>query len=133
MPAASRSRCATGPIVNVLFRQPVKDVVIGDVTIPAGSVVALGYPSANHDESVFPNADEFDPGRGDALRRQLGFGWGIHLCVGAPLARGRGRRRVDAVLDRIPEMRLAPGSEYQRVKMFMMRGPTRVDVEIGCP
>ncbi len=115
------------PIVNVLFRQPVRDVEIGGVTIPAGSVVALGYPSANHDESVFPNANEFDPARGDALRRQLGFGWGIHLCVGAPLARVEGAHVLTAVLDRIPRMALAPGFEYQRVKMFMMRGPVSME------
>src|SRR5437762_3959356 len=58
VPAAVEESLRHRPIVNVLFRQPVKDVEIGGVTIPAGSVVALGYPSANHDESVFPNADE---------------------------------------------------------------------------
>jgi cytochrome P450 len=130
VPAAVEESLRHRPIVNLLFRQPVKDVVIGDVTIPAGSVVALGYPSANHDETVFPNGDEFDPGRGDALRRQLGFGWGIHLCVGAPLARVEGAHVLNAVLDRIPKMELAPGFEYQRVKMFMMRGPVSMDVVI---
>jgi hypothetical protein len=38
---------------------------------------------------------------------------------------------LSCVLDRIPEMRLAPGADYERVRFFMMRGPTRVDVEIG--
>jgi len=38
---------------------------------------------------------------------------------------------LEAVLDRIPAMRLAPGFEYQRVKFFMMRGPVRLDVEFG--
>jgi cytochrome P450 len=128
VPAAVEESLRHRPIVNVLFREPVKDVEIGGVTIPAGSVVALGYPSANHDESVFPNGDTFDPARGDALRRQLGFGWGIHLCVGAPLARVEGAHVLTAVLDRIPAMALAPGYEYQRVKMFMMRGPVSMDV-----
>ena len=64
-----------------------------------------------------------------SLRRHLGFGWGVHLCVGAPLARLEGAHVLNAVLDRIPSMRLAPGFEYQRVKMFMMRGPVALDVE----
>jgi cytochrome P450 len=131
VPAAVEESLRHRPIVNVLFRQPVKDVVIGDTKIPAGAVVVLGYPSANHDESVFPNGDVFDPGRGDALRRQLGFGWGIHLCVGAPLARVEGAHVLNAVLDRIPSMELAPDFEYQRVKMFMMRGPVRMDVVLN--
>ena len=131
VPAAVEESLRHRPIVNVLFRQPVKDVVIGDTTIPAGAVVALGYPCANHDPAVFSHADEFDPGRGDELRRQLGFGWGIHLCVGAPLARVEGAHVLNAVLDRIPTMALAPDFEYQRVKMFMMRGPVRLDVLVN--
>jgi cytochrome P450 len=133
VPAAVEESLRHRPVVNLLFRQPVKDVVIGDTTIPAGSVVALGYASANHDEAVFPHADEFDPGRGEELRRQLGFGWGIHLCVGAPLARVEGAHVLNAVLDRVPRMELAPGFEYERVRMFMMRGPVRLDVVLNPP
>jgi cytochrome P450 len=119
------------PVVNVLFRRPAEDVTIADVTIPAGSTVALGYSSANHDESVFERPEEFDLDRGESVRHQLGFGWGVHLCVGAPLARLEGAHALQAVLDRIPSMRLAPGFEYERVKFFMMRGPVRLDVELG--
>ncbi|HZP31001.1 MAG TPA: cytochrome P450, partial [Acidimicrobiia bacterium] len=78
------------PIVNVLFRRPVEDQVVGGVTIPAGSTIALGYTSANHDETVFPDPERYDLDRGEVARRHLGFGWGVHLCVGAPLARVEG-------------------------------------------
>jgi cytochrome P450 len=115
------------PVVNVLFRRPAEDQVVGDVTIPAGSTVALGYASANRDETVFEHPERYDIDRGDV--RHLGFGWGVHLCVGAPLARLEAAHVLDAVLDRIPSMRLAPGFDYQRVKMFMMRGPVALDVE----
>jgi cytochrome P450 len=117
------------PVVNLLFRKPVEDQEIAGVKIPAGSIVALGYSSANHDESVFADPERYDLDRGDVVRRQLGFGWGVHLCVGAPLARLEGAHVLNAVLDRIPSMWLAPDFEYQRVKMFMMRGPIRMDVE----
>jgi cytochrome P450 len=78
------------PIVNVLFRMPVKDTEIAGVPVPAKSIVALSYASANHDESLYPHPEAFDLDRGDVTRRHLGFGWGVHLCVGAPLARVEG-------------------------------------------
>jgi len=118
----------SGP-VQILFRVPNADVTIRDTEIPAGSVVALGYASANRDEAVFADPDTFSLERGDELRhKHFGFGFGIHLCVGAALARLEAVAALDAVLDRIPSMRLADGYQYQRVQFFMMRGPTRVDV-----
>jgi cytochrome P450 len=116
-----------GP-VQVLFRHPKNDVEVGGVKIPAGSLVAMGYRSANHDERAFDNPEEFQLDRPDVAKKHLGFGFGIHLCVGAPLARQELICALDAVLDRIPEMELAPGFEYERVPFFMMRGPERMDV-----
>jgi cytochrome P450 len=118
----------SGP-VQILFRVPNADVKIRDTEIPAGSVVALGYASANRDENVFTDPDTFSLDRGEELRhKHFGFGFGIHLCVGAALARLEDVAALDAVLDRIPSMRLADGYQYERVQFFMMRGPTRVDV-----
>jgi len=118
----------SGP-VQILFRCPVDDVTIRGTEIPAGSSVALGYASANRDEDVFDDPDTFSLDRGDDLRKQhFGFGFGIHLCVGAALARLEAVSALHAVLDRIPHMELAPGFEYRRVPFFMMRGPVRVDV-----
>jgi cytochrome P450 len=131
IPAAVEEALRIRPPVQILFRQPVRDVALRGVAIPAGSVIALGYASANHDEAVFEHPKDYDLDRGDAVRRHLGFGWGIHLCVGAPLARLELSSALDAVLDRIPAMELAPGFEYERVRFFMMRGPTRLDVVFG--
>lgn len=129
VPIAIEESLRHRPVVNLLFRKPVEDQEVAGVTIPAGSIVALGYSSANHDEAVFANPERYDLDRGEVVRRQLGFGWGVHLCVGAPLARLEGAHVLNAVLDRIPNMWLAPDFEYHRVKMFMMRGPVRMDVE----
>jgi cytochrome P450 len=131
VPTAVEEALRHRPVVNLLFRRPVEDQVVAGVTIPAGSTIALGYSSANHDETVFPEPERYDLDRGDAARRHLGFGWGVHLCVGAPLARVEGQHVLDTVLDRVASMRLAPGFEYERVRMFMMRGPVRLDVELG--
>jgi cytochrome P450 len=130
VPTAVEEALRHRPVVNLLFRRPVEDQVVAGVTIPAGSTIALGYSSANHDETVFPEPERYDLDRGDAARRHLGFGWGVHLCVGAPLARVEGQHVLDTVLDRVGAMRLAPGFDYERVRMFMMRGPVRLDVEL---
>ena len=104
-------------------------MTIGGAAIPAGATVALGYASANRDEEVFEDPDAFSLDRGEDVRKlHLGFGFGVHLCVGAALARLEAVSALNATLDRIPHMALAPGFEYRRVRFFMMRGPTRVDV-----
>jgi cytochrome P450 len=131
IPVAVEEALRLRPPVQILFRRPVRDVELRGVAIPAGSVIALGYASANHDESVFDCPYDYDLNRGDTVRRHLGFGWGIHLCVGAPLARLELVSALGAVLDRIPTMRLAPGFDYERVRFFMMRGPVRLDVLFG--
>ena len=118
----------SGP-VQVLFRVPATATTVRGVDVPAGATVALGYASANRDEDVWEDADTFSLDRGEELRKHhLGFGFGVHLCVGAALARLEAVSALNAVLDRIPRMELAPGFEYQRVPFFMMRGPVRVDV-----
>ena len=118
----------SGP-VQILFRVPAADTEIAGCPIAKDSTVALGYASANRDTAVFDHPDVFSLDRGDDLRRQhFGFGYGIHLCVGAALARLEAVCALDAVLDRIASMELAPDWTYERVTFFMMRGPRRVDV-----
>lgn len=131
VPVAVEEALRHRPVVNLLFRRPAQDVELHGVEIPAGSVVALGYASACRDEAMWERGSEYTLDRGEAVRRHLGFGWGVHLCVGAPLARVEGAHVLNAMLDRVPSMSLASGSDYQRVKMFMMQGPTRLDVVVG--
>jgi cytochrome P450 len=116
--------------VQVVFRKATADATVGGRLIPAGSVVVLGLASGSRDAAVCPHAEEFDVSRGTASRRHLAFNFGIHLCVGAPLARLEGVVALNALLDRFPRMALAPDYRYERVEFFMMRGPTRLDVVI---
>jgi cytochrome P450 len=125
--AVEESLRQRGP-VQILFRVPNRDTEVRGVQIPAGSIVALGYASANHDEAVFTCPYDYRLDRGETARKHLGFGWGIHLCVGAPLARLEMASALVAVTERIPSLRLAPGFDYDRVRFFMMQGPTHVDV-----
>lgn len=131
VPLAVEESLRRGPVVNVLFRQPTTDVEVAGTVIPAGSIIALSYASANRDEAVYENGAVYDLDRDRAaVRRHLGFGWGIHLCVGAALARLEVTTLLSCVLDRVPAMRLSPGARYERVRFFMMRGPQRVDVDL---
>ena len=67
-------------------RTATKDVCIRGRTIPAGEPIALVYASANRDEEVFPNAEEFQLNRPN-IKESLAFGRGPHMCLGASLAR----------------------------------------------
>jgi len=73
-----------GTPIRSFTRTTTQDVEIGHVTIPAGNRVMMLFASANRDERVYPKPDQFDLTR-PALRH-LGFGLGIHMCVGMHLA-----------------------------------------------
>jgi cytochrome P450 len=90
-------------------RRTTSEVEVGGVRIPAGSAVLLSYAAANRDPSRFPHPDRFDadrPGRG-----HLAFGWGIHQCVGAALARLELRILLETLRTR-PRFRLAGAAEW---------------------
>ena len=78
-----------------------KDVEHYGHTVPAGSIMLLINASANHDERHFPDGDSFDIHR--TIDHHLSFGYGIHFCLGAALARLEGRVALDEVLKRWPE------------------------------
>jgi len=69
--------------------------------IPAGNVMVLLTAAVNRDERHFPDADRFDIKR--EIDHHLSFGYGIHFCLGAALARLEGRVALDEVLNRFPE------------------------------
>jgi cytochrome P450 len=87
-----------------------RDVEVHGHTVPEGSVMVLLNGSANRDERHFPDGDRFDIHR-DVGRHQS-FGYGIHLCLGAALARLEGRVALDEVLTRFSEWEV----DYDRAK-----------------
>jgi cytochrome P450 len=104
-----------------LFERWVLDdgFAIGDVVIPRGAKVALLFGSANRDPRVFERPDEFDVGRENAVQH-IGFGGGIHVCIGAPLARIELEASVEALRRYWPDFRL--GSEPRRTGAFVIWG-----------
>jgi cytochrome P450 len=80
-------------------------------------VTAIG--AANRDPAHFPDPDRLDIARAD--NRHIAFGFGIHFCLGAPLARVEGQLAIGALLERMPRLRLA-GPERQWRESSTLRG-----------
>jgi cytochrome P450 len=87
-----------------LFREAIEDVEVCGVTIPAGGIVAILIGAANRDPDVFQDPDVFDITRETP---HLGFGKGIHFCLGAPLARLEAQRALGALLPHLHRFRLS--------------------------
>jgi cytochrome P450 len=95
----------TAPVPHATFRVTTEPVTIDGVEIPAHEQVLVCLGSANRDPGRFPAPDVLDVGRRDGPN--LGFGHGIHYCLGAPLARLQARVAFAALLGRHPGLRLA--------------------------
>jgi cytochrome P450 len=94
-----------GPATSVFIRWAWEDVEIGGKLIRQGDSVNALLHAANRDPAVFDNPDTFDIRR--SPNKHLGFGAGIHYCLGAPLARMEGAIAIPTLLRRMPELRLA--------------------------
>jgi biflaviolin synthase len=110
-----------------LSRIATQDVEIGGVRIRAGEAVYVSYPAANRDPGVFP-----DPGLIDFERypnAHVAFGSGPHCCPGGMLARLESELLVDALLDRVPGLRLAvPPDQVPFQKGALIHGPETLPV-----
>jgi cytochrome P450 len=106
-------------------RFSVRDSVVGGVPIPAGHPVLLVTGSATRDERAFDRPDEFDIGR--TPNQALGFGFGIHTCLGAALARMESRLAIGALARRWPRLAVDE-SGCRRVQMSNVAGYSRVPV-----
>lgn len=104
--------------LQLFERTAIRDTQIGGVTIVAGQKIAALIGSANRDEAVFENADEMNVAR--AINPHIGFGAGIHFCLGAPLARLEMGVSLPALWEKYPHMSLA--SEPVRRPTFVLRG-----------
>jgi cytochrome P450 len=95
-----------GPVQG-LFRTVATDVELHGVTIPAGSMVNIRYAAANRDDRAFADAASFDLDRTD-VKQHLGFGFGTHFCLGAPLARRELIHGFRALVEGVEEMWFLP-------------------------
>jgi cytochrome P450 len=109
---------------QAVYRMARRDVELGGQLIKSGQFVVPLIGSANHDESIFTNPDQFD------IRRQpnpqLGFGHGIHFCLGAALTRMEARVGLGALLGRLPELTLDEPGPLEPLESYFFYGYTRL-------
>lgn len=117
------------PPVQILpQRTVVADVEIGDVVIPKGAPVWLLLASGNRDPRRFGEPDRFDPARRD--NQHLGFGFGVHSCFGAPLARLEAQLALTELTRRLRQPSLVADPPPYRPSA-VLRGPRHLPVAFG--
>jgi cytochrome P450 len=116
------------PLLTVA-RLATEDVELGGVRIPAGSFVAVSLGAANRDPGRYADPDAFDIAREGG--QAISFGGGIHKCLGMHLARMEMRVLLNAVLDRLPELRLDPAAQDVHIHGLIFRSPPNLPVRFG--
>jgi cytochrome P450 len=96
--------------VKEFMRTATADTEVGGVTIKQGEAVLLSYPSGNRDEEIFTDPFRFDAGRDP--NKHLAFGFGVHYCLGAALARMETRALFAELLPRLESIELAGRAEW---------------------
>jgi cytochrome P450 family 107 subfamily K polypeptide 1 len=116
-----------GPVEMAAPRFARDDLEFAGTTIPRGRAVLPVLAAADRDPERFPSPDRFDIERPDASRH-VAFGKGVHLCLGAPLARVEGQIAVETVFRRLPELRLAEPLDAPPVHPSLFRGPEQLSL-----
>ncbi|MDA0979072.1 MAG: cytochrome P450 [Proteobacteria bacterium] len=117
-----------GPVQG-LFRKAARDIELHGVTIPAGAMINVRFAAANRDEREFACPEELDLDR-EKPGRHLGFGSGVHHCIGAPLARRELFWAFRALVDRVDNMRFAEGmNTFEVAPSFALRALKELHIE----
>jgi cytochrome P450 len=116
-------------VVHTMPRVVTVDTVFAGQEIKAGNLLLPLFASANLDEAQFPNADRFDIQR--TPNRHLGFGYGIHFCLGAPLARLETRIALGALLERYPNFRRIRTTPLELKPSSFIYGLKHIPITLG--
>ncbi|MEV6522691.1 cytochrome P450 [Longispora sp. NPDC051575] len=119
-----------GPVGLAVRRFPTEDLVLGGTLVPAGDAVLLSLGAAHRDPARYADPDVLRPGRPD--QGHLGFGHGVHYCLGAPLARLEAEIALAALFARFPDVALAvPADQLHNRPTFRVRGLAAVPVRLN--
>lgn len=113
------------PLLNFM-REVTRDIEFFGARIPAGATMAVNLGSANHDETRWDNPERFDIFRD--RKPHIGFGHGAHVCLGMHLARLESTVIFNALLDRLPGLRLDPDAPAPYVAGMYFRSPPHLRV-----
>jgi cytochrome P450 len=126
LPQAIEESVRWEPPLLTITRMATRDTELGGVPIPAGSTVMPMLGAANRQEDRYADPDAFDIFR--QARGHLGWGHGVHVCLGMHLARLEMRTAVNLLLDRLPNLRLDPEGDDPHIRGQVFRSPTSLPV-----
>ncbi|MGW3245592.1 cytochrome P450 [Streptomyces sp. NPDC001070] len=127
LPRAVEELLRYEPPVHMRERIPLADIDVAGTAIPEGSSVILVLASGSRDPKRFPEPDRFDPARPD--NEHFGFGSGIHLCFGGPLARLEAQAALGALIPHLATARLVQDPPPYR-QNAMLRGPRHLPIHL---
>ena len=110
-----------------LWRVTTRDCDFGGAHVPAGSTMFLAFSSANRDTDVFKDPDAFDPLR-ENVKEHLAFGHGIHVCVGAGLARIEADAALRALAENVTALEIVDASSLRYGPSYGLRGLVELPV-----
>lgn len=127
IPGAVEELLRYHPPAQYVCRYTLEDITLHGVTIPAGKPVLLINGSASRDERVYKDPDTFDIERDQG--QNIGFGYGVHSCLGAALARMESRIALELMRERMPKFEV-DRSGLRRVNMTNVAGYANVPVTV---
>jgi cytochrome P450 len=126
LPQAIEEAVRWEPPLLTITRVASRDTELAGVKIPAGSSVMPMLGAANRQDERFPDPNRFDIFR--SQRAHIGFGHGVHVCLGMHLARLEMRVALNLLLDRLPNLRLDPEGDDPHIRGQVFRSPTSLPV-----
>ena len=114
------------PPVTVILRRATRDAELAGVPIEEGADIALLIGAANRDERKYQDPDRYDMFR--EQRQHVGFGFGVHVCLGMHLARMESRVALDTLFDRLGPFLLDPAAPYPHIEGLAFRSPLSLPV-----
>jgi cytochrome P450 len=129
MPQAIEEALRWEPPLLITSRVVTRDTEVRGTPIPAGANVTVMLGAANRDPDRYRDPDRFDIFR--EPKQHISFGHGPHMCLGMHLARMETRLAVDALLDRLPNLRIDPEATDPHIHGQIFRSPTALPVLFG--
>lgn len=131
IPQAIEEAVRWEPPLLTITRVAIRDSELGGHSIPAGSTVMPYLGAANRDESRWKDPDRFDIFRKPLPH--LGWGHGVHVCLGMHLARLEMSTALELLFDRLPGLRLDPDGDDPHIRGQVFRSPTSLPVLFDAP
>jgi cytochrome P450 len=129
LPQAIEEALRWEPPLLTIMRTPTRTVQLADKELHAGDTVVINIGSANHDETRWENPEEFDIFRPPIPH--IAFASGVHMCLGIHLARMETMVAMNAILERLPNLRIDPDAEPPYITGMVFRAPPALPVVFG--